>query len=799
MTPARWSEIDRLFAAVVERPAAERGAALAQLAGEDRELRREVEALLAADALPAPFLDDPVLAPPAEEPGPPAAGARVGPYRLLRELGRGGTSVVYLAQRDDQRYEREVAIKICRRELLAGFRRSGFATEARILARLEHPSIARLYDAGSTERGLPYFVLELIEGSRIDDYCEEHRLPAEGRVRLVVAVCAAVHYAHQRLVIHRDLKPSNILVADGGAPKLLDFGIAKLLDPRPEPAREHTATAWQPMTPQYASPEQLLGEPMTTAADVYSLGVVLYKLIGGRLPFQGLTTEEIRARFAADLSPPGLELAAPAADPDLVAIVGKALRREPEHRYGSAAELADDLDRFLAGLPVRARAGSLRYRAGKLLSRHRLGLAAAGAFLVLAAAFTASTARQSAEIEKQRDQAEQTLGFLVELFDDRPASAAGGPLTAAQLLERGAARAARLEGPPELKAALLDRLGMLNCRLGYFRRARPLLEQALALERGLYGSDHPEVASSLSHLAWSARGSGEWKASAELYTRTVEIRRRHLPASDPLLAESLGSLAGVQRDLGDLGAAERSAREALAIWRRSPTERPELARSLAQLGDLLRRLGRREEAEPLLSEALAAGRRAGEAASGDLPALCAALALLYAEDGRFAQAEALLREAVEASTSVFGADHPQVFAARNNLGRCLEKAGKLQEAEGLHRANLDLLVRRGMERHPDFATVLHNLGTTLATRGDFAGAEQALRKACSLRQELLGPDHLQLGESRYVLAELLARLDHRAEAEELYRAAETAWQRSLPPGHAKLVTVRSRLQALAPT
>lgn len=387
----RWGEVDRIFEAVLDRSPGERTVFLRAFCAGDPALYREVERLLAADAWESVFLDRP-----ADEVSGLMAGEReeqqrLGPYRLLRAIGCGGMGTVFLAMRDDEQYERLVAVKILRSGLEDTDLRRRFLAERQILARLEHPNIARLYDGGSTEDGRPYLVMELIQGLPIDEYCDRHRQTVEQRLALFLRICSAVQYTHQNLLVHRDIKPANILVTPQGEPKLLDFGIAKLLEPAAT-ADSLTRTGIRVMTPSYASPEQMKGEAITTASDVYSLGVLLYELLAGRSPYR---VEEGVEKPSRALSRSGKPLpeeiaAARGSRPvalrrrlagDLDTIVLTALRTEPARRYESVARLSSDLERHLQDLPISARPNTLGYRMRKFVRRHRAALVAASFFV----------------------------------------------------------------------------------------------------------------------------------------------------------------------------------------------------------------------------------------------------------------------------------------------------------------------------------------------------------------------------------------------------------------------------------
>lgn len=417
MTPERWRQIDELFRTVANRPPAEREAHLTRVCGDDADLRREVLDLLAHEP-PESFLHDPIKQAAisvTHEPDDELLGRRIGPYRLTRMVGRGGMGAVYEAVRDDDQFQQQVALKLIKRGMDTAFVRDRFLRERQILASLDHPHIARLFDGGATADGLPYFVMEFVDGEPITDYCQRHRLTLNQKLMLFRDVCSAVQHAHQKLVIHRDLKPSNILVTADGTLKLLDFGIAKLLSPDPGEAITRTETAVRLMTPDYASPEQVRGKAISTATDVYSLGVVLYELLAERRPYQFETYSPlVIERAICDTEAPKPSDIARETDAtaklakqltgDLDNIVLMALRKEPERRYQSVEQFSEDLRRYLAGLPVAARPDTFTYRASKFVRRHRVAVVAVAlvALSLLGGIFATTLAARRARAERER-------------------------------------------------------------------------------------------------------------------------------------------------------------------------------------------------------------------------------------------------------------------------------------------------------------------------------------------------------------------------------------------------------------
>ena len=519
-------------------------------------------------------------------------GSSIGPYRVVEELGRGGMAVVYRAARVDGEFEQQVAIKLIKRgtdtdEVLRRFRQ-----ERQILAALDHPGIARLLDGGVSQDGRPYFVIEPVLGLPIDRYCDDRAVGLEGRLALVLDVCAAVAHAHTRLVVHRDIKPSNILVDQAGRAKLLDFGIAKLLDPDPwVGAASVTQSAVRVLTPEYASPEQIRGEAVTTATDVYQLGLLLYELLCGRRPFrvEGADSRaELERRICdEDPRPPSKaalkEAGGSAGDAashhrfgrrlagDLDTIVLKALRKDVARRYDSVAALRADLERFLAGRPVTARPLTMGYRVRKLVQRHRWAVASAVgvAMLVvgLTIAYTTGLARARDRAEGEAVKATRVASFLGGMIDAAdPSIAAGGQLSALELIDRGAARVdAELGDQPEIRATVLIQLAEAYSGLGRFLRSQELISEALEIRRQAFGPDHPETAATEVTLATALHRSNQYAPARDLYEHALPNLERHFGREAPELIPVLGGLAYSARVYGDSEKAVALQRRAMAI------------------------------------------------------------------------------------------------------------------------------------------------------------------------------------------------------------------------------------------
>jgi eukaryotic-like serine/threonine-protein kinase len=811
--PERWHEVDRLFAAALERLPAERSAFFAVACAGDPGLRREVERLLAADEESAAFLERPAgellgLALDDRE-----EGGRLGPYRLLRKIGGGGMGAVYLARREDEQYQRDVAIKILRSGLASTEALHRFLAERQILARLEHPNIARLYDGGRTEDGRPYLVMELIEGTAVDEYCDRNRLTIGQRLDLFRRICAAVQYAHQNLLVHRDLKPGNILVTVEGEPKLLDFGIAKRLAKEKTVDPRMTQTGLRMLTPSYASPEQVKGGAITTASDVYALGVLLYELLAGRSPYEttGAPYEIERAicekqperpsaapfrtgaptaeQIAQDRSsrPPALRRRLQG---DLDNIVLMALRKEPRRRYESVAHLSRDLERHLVDLPVHARPDTALYRTRKFLRRRRATVAAATVAALLAGSFVTSVVAQGRRIERERDKAEYALSFLVETFQQAdPYQAQGERLTAKQILDQGAERVSReLADQPDVQAAVMDAIGEVDRSLGRYAEAQPLLERSLELRRKIYGPQSLPVAESLDHLSQLAADRLELATAEKLLRQSLAIRRRLLGDGDVEVAETLNQLGDLLVMKGAPAAGiESIQQEALAIARQA--EKPAgsaVARSMLHLARARQAAGNYDEAEKLFREGLALERRALRAGDPRFYREQTAFGEILINMGKSAEAERVLRESLRAQRRILGGNHPDVAVTLGNLAMAVYEKGRFAEAEALNRQVLALVREHYGPSHWLVPAVLGNLASSLQSQEKVAEAIPYLEEALGVRRRALGEGHPLVAQALLLLAGAHRRLAEYPEALDLAREALEILENAEGPDHPHL-------------
>jgi serine/threonine-protein kinase len=775
----RWQELQSLFQAAKSLEADAREQLLIEHARKDAALVAELRALLAADSQPG-ILDAPAprfasVSGPFEE--PPLD--RVGAYRVVREIGRGGMGVVYLAERADGQFQHRVAIKLIETSDEADPLHQRFLAERQILAGLIHPNITRLLDGGVTDDDRPYLVMEYVDGLPITTYCERHRLDFPARLTLFADVCAAVQHAHQKLVIHRDLKPSNILVSTDGRVHLLDFGIAKLLNPALGAHTNLTRAEWRVMTPEFASPEQVRGDVLTTSSDVYSLGVLLYQLLTGHSPYQLATRSPMElAAAVCDQEPekPSTRASSPLLEGDLDGIVLMAMRKEPSRRYASADMLRQDIERHLTGLPVLAHRGSRRYRAATFLRRHRIEATAAGLVLLALVSGLSVALVQSRRASRERDRAERALGesegvtnFLMELFRTGDADdQAPAQLSAAELLQRGAERANELADQPVAHARLLDVIGQMSYNLGRLDEAQRRLEQAVTIRRATLGDTSVDLAKSLIHLSWIHRARNDYEAARKLVSEASNIRRATLSPEDPFIAEGyyeLGWLAfGPEQ--------ERLYRQALAALPDSPTTAERRVTFLQALSTNLRRQGQLTQAVETDREAL----RTAEAAFGP-EHHATAYAMIHLGDHvrdieqDVAGAERLYRRGLELTTRQFGGNSVRLIHGLNSLASLLSGRGDAQ-AEGLYRRALAIRQSATSAENPQVADQKHRLARELARQGRLSEAESLVRQALDLSTRTLGARHPVVTDTRLpLLAEILALQGRHAEADRTYGVA----------------------------
>ena len=855
MDPDRWTQIKEIFDAATRCESNRRTALLDRSCGGDAELRAAVESLLGATDAPPGFLEPPIeggavnLAVEAAQILP--VGRRIGPYEVTGVIASGGMGTVYRGVRADGAFDREVAVKVIKpgmatEEMLRRFRR-----EQQALADLDHPYIARLLDGGTTDGepdGDPYLVMEYIDGVPINRYCDEHGLSVAERLALFRNVCSAVHYAHQNLLVHRDLKPTNILVTQSGEPKLLDFGIAKLLSGRTgDRATDPTRTGPPLMTPQYASPEQVRGDPVTTAGDVYSLGVILYELLTGHLPYD-LTdkrpgeVERIITEFAPDppsttvsrsASDHGPARSKPGAPPvdvtathrlsperlcrslrgDLDRLVLAAMHKDPARRYASAEQLSDDIRCFLEGLPVRAQRDTLEYRTRKFIQRHKAGVAVAtvvilslvlGFGLATAGFISARAAREEAlnqairvkveaerarfEADKAREarlQAERVSGFLQGMLTVADLRDKQSDLTVRDMLDKAASRVdTELAAETEVRAAIHATIGRSYYAMGLFPQAETHLGAAHKAYLEASAADPKTIAPILRELGNAVSANGH-------YAQAETLLREALSLTETLPGDHRLDVANVEESLAAVLCLEGALAEAQALARKSldtmiaihGTQHEDVAEAMDTLSRVHLGKGTFQEAEDLSRQALSIRRAILEGDHPAIPTSLNNLANVLEMKGEFTQALALHREALGLLRIRLGDEHPFVAYSLTNQATLLEILGENDEAVARYREALGILRAVFGDDHPRAAQTAGRLGALLSNMGDYETAEVLQREALAVRQKHLGSDHVDVANSLLELGMLMHRKGDLAAAETYLREASVIVRSSMGDDH----------------
>ncbi len=796
-----WQRTLDLFHLALEVDPAARGPMLSDACGDDAELRQAVERLLAGHDNAPSFLDHPEALNPlmAED---DLIGQTIGPYRLQRLIGEGGMGIVYRASQE-QPIRRTVALKLIQLGMATREVVARFESERQALAVLDHPNIAKVFDAGASEQGRPYFVMELVEGVTITRYCDEHKLSTRQRLELFMQACKGIHHAHQKGIIHRDLKPSNILVAEHDGepvPKVIDFGVARAVDSGPAlSSGRNRATALTQLgrfigTPEYMSPEQAeMSLDVDIRTDVYSLGVLLYELLVGQLPFDAAevragTPERLQQILrGTDVDPPSTRVRALGDAAQVIAdqrrtqpsslrqelrgdldwIVMRALEKERERRYGTASELADDLGRHLRNEPVVAGPPGVGYRVGKFVKRNWVGVAVASSAAILLVAFAVVTSWQAAQLRRALDQSErearkaaEVTTFLTELFQiSDPDEARGNSILAREILDRGAQRiTTELAGQPEIQAAMMGVIGDIYVDLGLLGEAESLITAGLELQQQTLAANHPDIAETHARLAHVYKWQDNLEAAEDQARRALELYRASAGPGGSGEATYLTRLGSVLHNAGKYELSEDTLRQALVVWGPiTAAENTDVLVTMGELGMTLRYLGKFQESEGLLRQTIELAERYLGSDHPDVPTNKLNLASVLTELDRDIEAEALLREVLENRRRVYGDESIAVAVAKNNLARICQRLDKRDEAEALHREVIAMRRRLQGSEHSDVAVALANLGVFLRQNGQYDEAESLYRESLSLNQKILGPNHPTVAVAHHNLSVLLRR------------------------------------------
>ncbi len=678
---------------------------------------------------------------------------QIGPYSIKKRIGYGGMSEVFLAARSGEKFNQNVALKLIRHSVGSHDQAKRFEQERVILSSLNHPNIARLFDGGISEDGRSYYVMEYIDGIPITDYCEKHRCSLSERLDLFKQVCKAVQYAHSNFIVHRDLKPQNLFVNKQGVVKVLDFGIAKLLDHNlNEQTMLETRVGLRMLSLKYASPEQITLERITTATDVYALGVLLYKLLTRSHPLplddKGLKETEHIIRYHEPERPSSVSTRwKERLKGDLDAIVLKALRKESSDRYESAKSMLEDIERHEDSLPVSARQDTIPYLTKKFVRRHSIPLLFTSVILALVIAFTffyttrITQEKQQAELQAQK--AEQVTLFLMDMFEaGNPEETGGEVFNVRDLLARGEDMAEKLQGYPELKGRMYEVIGEINLRIGRYEKSETLLRSSLAIRKNLYDNYHPETISVYDKLGLLLIYKGEYDTADSILTRVLDIRENRLHSDGPTLATTLSNLAFVTRRKGEYENAEH-------FYRRSLELREE------HLGN----------DHPLTIENMGS------------------LGVILHNNGNYNETETLYREILERRENLLDPMHPDIAVSQNSLGALLMNTGQYQEADSLFREALYIRRKLYGENHPDVALTMNNLGLSHLEQNEFSEASEYIEKALDIRMEQLGGNHVNTAISKFTMAKLMLETNRPDSALQLYEDALDVFSEKLSEDH----------------
>jgi len=830
----RWQQTDALFTRALELDAGSREALLDENCANDPTLRKAVEDLLdaaeAADGMmeeAAPAALGQVWANAFDEwqdgqdrPDGSRIDEQLGAYRLIRVIGRGGNASVYLGERVEGEWEQQVAVKVLRRGIDTDDVVTRFFAERQILSSLKHPNIAQLLDGGTTDDGLPYLVMEYVSGRTITEYCDAQRMGIKARLKLFLRVAMAVQYAQQHLVVHRDLKPSNILVDEDGRVKLLDFGIAKLLEPDALPgATPHTRTGYRPLTPRYASPEQIRGETITTASDVYQLGLLLIELLTGRSPLLGersghrldtiVPEDALRPStlISSGSSTDSLEMAgrrnssvaslARALRGDLDTITLVATRADPERRYASATPLIADIESHLAREPIAARRDSTTYRMGRFVRRHPLLAPALLVIIMIAGSYAWTLNRHAAELENERNVARQEAeraslvkSLLIDIFQSpdpyQPASETSGKdITVSEALVLGMNRLrADLSGQPAVAAELQGAVSDVLSSLDQARDAYDLRADTLAIETELYGQYSVEALESLRKLGDLALTLGRTDEAAELLEQQLSMATDVFEADDEQVADSLASLGQLRQIIGPIDSAIEHRERAIEIYRlQTPIPKEKLAESLSALAVTVSYRGDTATAIPYQEEALALRREFAEADSLVVAETKEVLAQILSSARKYVMALPLFEETLTIKELKLGPDHHGTLSTRNNMAVTLIGLGRHDAAEQQLRTVLETRLQKDGKWHQETAAAMQNLAATLAHQGKYNEASEHLGQAHEIYERILTPDHYLIAYPLLTRAFLQLQLDDAVGAEQSAVEATRILRLALPQGH----------------
>lgn len=800
MDQQRWDRLQDIFSRVVDLRPEEREAAIDQCCEGDGEMLALVVRLVQEDGRERSLLDAGVAPAAYSIFSEGAPRDRFGPYEVIRQIGEGGMGVVYLAERAD--LGQRVAIKVLGDAWVSPARRDRFTVEQQLLARLTHPSIAQLFDADTLPDGTPYFVMEYVEGEHLTAYCAARSSTVDSRLRLFVMCCEAVAHAHQHLIVHRDLKPSNILVTASRRVKLLDFGIAKQLESLELPAEQ--TQALRLLTPQYAAPEQQSGGPVGVFTDVYSLGVILYELLAGRLPFE---SADAQGEVALRRVPPLVSLAARSAGrgsaatrsqwADLDVICATAVHSDRTRRYASVEALLRDCTSYLRGEPIAARAESVGYRAGKFIRRHAAAVAAVAATLLLATFLTVIyTLRLNAARNEAIAEAairERVQSFMLRLFHgDEQNAAPASALRVVDLVDRGVQELGALDQDPRVQAELYLTLGQVYQRLGNLPQASVLMQQSLDRRRAGNAST-AETMNSLASLGLLRLAQGQPEEAERLVSEGRELGRRELPDSDPRVARATVALGKVLDSRDARARAIPLLEEAVRVFDQPGPPTQDLSAALTTLANAHYNAGHLDDAEQLNRRVLEIDRQLHGAAHPSVADCLINLAAIAYDRGNYVEAERLRRQALDLMTSWYGPSHPETASAQMILAQALTIQERLDAALPLLEQALATHERNYGVIHPRVALVLNEIAIVHTRREQYDAAEKTFARSIATYRQIYPEGHSRIAIIEANLATVLLNRRQFARAEAGFRGALREMNRFFPDDHLNIGIAQIKL------
>ena len=764
MDSDQWQKISIIFEEALKLAEPERTEFLLNACGDDSELLSEVRSLIEADNHVPSVLKGQASDAINIQPRKNYEGEIIGNYKIIKQIAEGGMGSVFLAERADGQFEQKVALKLIKPGMNSSEIIKRFQFERQILARLQHPNIARLLDGGLTEDDLPYFTMEYVEGDNIDEYCDKNILSTNDRLKLFSEVCKAIQFAHQNLVIHRDLKPSNIIIKKDGTVKLLDFGIAKVFTEDDSFEQSTlTRTGLFVMTPEYASPEQIRGESITTSTDIYSLGLILYQLLTGEKAYEIKTNsplelekiicytepakpsstikslqvkDKIKAEKTGGAHKTGLDKLIKTLSGDLDNICLMALRKEPERRYSSAEQFQQDLENYLEGRPVTARQNTIYYRTNKFIIRYKISVISAFLIFLIGATLTTfyfiqlKKERDKAQNEAQK--AEQVSEFLKNIFKlSDPYEARGETISARELLDKGAQKIDKeLSRQPDIKATMLSLIGKVYFNLGLFNKSDTLLSEALEIRTKL-NNNQMEEAKSLINLGQLYTYKGEFSKADSLLTKAIYIYKINSMEEDTNYAWILGNLAWVYKSKGNYNKSELYYKKSLEILKNKGSNKEYL---LTMMNNF---------------------------------------ALELHEEGKYDDAEKMFNETLELQKKIYGnKPHPEISTTTYNLAELLRDRGKYDEAEKMFKTSLSMDMLLSGPENPDVAYSIQGLASVYKIKGDFNKAKKLFVKVLNMRRKFLGDNHPDV-------AYAISNIGLLYYAEEKYDSSKKYYERAL--------------------